>query len=69
MRPVIAAGRPADRRDGRMGRFLLDGLTGPLTPDVNTVQAWLVITAAIVVLFNLLADIMYAALDPRIRYG
>ncbi|HEU5214842.1 MAG TPA: ABC transporter permease, partial [Gaiellaceae bacterium] len=52
-----------------MGQFLLGGLTGPLTPDVNTVQAWLVITAAIVVLFNLLADITYAALDPRIRYG
>lgn len=52
-----------------MGQFLLGGLTGPLTPDVNTVQAWLVITAAIVVLFNLIADITYAALDPRIRYG
>ncbi|MGH2971660.1 MAG: ABC transporter permease [Gaiellaceae bacterium] len=52
-----------------MGQFLLGGLEGPLTPDVNTVQAWLVITAAIVVLFNLIADIMYAVLDPRIRYG
>jgi peptide/nickel transport system permease protein len=52
-----------------MGQFLLGGLTGPLTPDVNTVQAWLVITAAVVILFNLIADILYAALDPRIRYG
>jgi peptide/nickel transport system permease protein len=52
-----------------MGQFLLNGLQGPLTPDVNVVQAWLVITAAIVVLFNLIADITYAALDPRIRYG
>jgi peptide/nickel transport system permease protein len=52
-----------------MGQFLLGGLQGPLTPDVNTVQAWLVITAAVVVLFNLLADILYAVLDPRIRYG
>ncbi|MBV8481155.1 MAG: ABC transporter permease [Actinobacteria bacterium] len=52
-----------------MGQFLLGGLQGPLTPDVNTVQAWLVITAAIVVLFNLIADILYAVLDPRIRYG
>jgi peptide/nickel transport system permease protein len=52
-----------------MGQFLLSGLQGPLTPDVNTVQAWLVITAAVVVLFNLLADILYAVLDPRIRYG
>jgi peptide/nickel transport system permease protein len=52
-----------------MGQFLLNGLTGPLTPDVNTVQAWLVITAALIVLFNLVADILYAVLDPRIRYG
>lgn len=52
-----------------MGQFLLNGLEGPLTPDVNVVQAWLVITAGIVVLFNLLADILYATLDPRIRYG
>jgi peptide/nickel transport system permease protein len=52
-----------------MGQFLLNGLQGPLTPDVNVVQAWLVITAAIIIVFNLLADITYAALDPRIRYG
>jgi peptide/nickel transport system permease protein len=52
-----------------MGRLLLNGLEGPLTPDVNTVQAWLVITAAIVILFNLLADILYGILDPRIRYA
>jgi peptide/nickel transport system permease protein len=52
-----------------MGKFLLNGLTGPLTPDVNTVQAWLVIIAALVVFFNLLADILYGVLDPRIRYG
>ena len=51
-----------------MGQFLLNGLTGPLTPDVNTVQAWLVITAGIVVLFNLIADILYAVVDPRVRY-
>ena len=52
-----------------MGQFLLQGLQGPLTPDVNSVQAWLVITAAIVILFNLLADILYGILDPRIRYA
>lgn len=52
-----------------MGQFLLGALQGPLTPDVNTVQAWLVIVAAVIVLFNLLADILYAVLDPRIRYA
>jgi ABC-type dipeptide/oligopeptide/nickel transport system permease component len=27
------------------------------------------VTALIVVLFNLIADVLYAVLDPRIRYG
>jgi len=31
--------------------------------------AYLLITATFVILFNLLADILYAFLDPRIRYG
>lgn len=37
--------------------------------DVNVVQAWLMVTAIVVVVFNLLADIAYAYLDPRIRLG
>lgn len=36
--------------------------------DVYPVMAWLMITAVIVVLFNLIADIIYGYLDPRIRY-
>jgi peptide/nickel transport system permease protein len=28
---------------------------------------WTVVTAAFVILFNLLADIFYGVLDPRIR--
>jgi peptide/nickel transport system permease protein len=52
-----------------MGRFLYEGLTGPVSPDVNAVQAWLMITATAVVIFNLIADILYAVLDPRIRLG
>jgi len=35
--------------------------------DVNIVLAWLLISATLVVLFNLFADILYAFLDPRIR--
>jgi peptide/nickel transport system permease protein len=30
---------------------------------------WLLVTAAIVILFNLIADIMYGVLDPRIRHA
>lgn len=36
--------------------------------DVYPVMAWLMITAVIVVFFNLIADIIYGYLDPRIRY-
>jgi len=52
-----------------MGKFLLDALTGTESPDVYVVQAWLLITAAAVVAFNIVADLIYALLDPRIRYA
>jgi peptide/nickel transport system permease protein len=37
--------------------------------DPNMLMGWLIVTATIVVLFNLLADIAYSYLDPRIRLG
>jgi peptide/nickel transport system permease protein len=43
--------------------------TGVIDLDVNIVLAFLLITATFVILFNLLADILYAFLDPRIRYA
>jgi glutathione transport system permease protein len=52
-----------------MGRFLYEGLTGPVSPDVNVVQGWMLIAAAAVIFFNLVADLLYALLDPRIRYA
>lgn len=52
-----------------MGRFLLEGLTGPVSPDVYLVQAWLMIAATAVIVFNIIADLLYALLDPRIRYA
>jgi len=52
-----------------MGRFLFTGLTGPVSPDVNVVMAALLIVAILVVLFNILADVLYGLLDPRIRYA
>jgi glutathione transport system permease protein len=30
---------------------------------------WLMVTVSFVILFNLVADILYAVLDPRIRYA
>lgn len=37
--------------------------------DLNPLMAYMLITALFVVLFNLIADILYSYLDPRIRLG
>ena len=47
-----------------MGSILLEGID---RLDVNVVTGWLLVTAVVVVVFNLVADIFYAVLDPRIR--
>ncbi|HEX2701527.1 MAG TPA: ABC transporter permease [Acidimicrobiales bacterium] len=47
-----------------MGRLLVDALK---VKDVNVVQAWLLVTAVLVVVFNLVADLLYGYLDPRTR--
>jgi peptide/nickel transport system permease protein len=31
-------------------------------------MGWLLVSAIIVIVFNLIADILYSVLDPRIRY-
>ncbi len=49
-----------------MGQYLIQSVN---TRDTNAVLAWLMISAVIVVVFNLVADLLYAVLDPRIRYG
>jgi peptide/nickel transport system permease protein len=49
-----------------MGDFLLaDGLT---LNDPYVVLAWLLVSGAAIIAFNLIADILYGVLDPRIRY-
>jgi peptide/nickel transport system permease protein len=47
-----------------MGTLFVQGLD---LPDPNQVMAFYLVTAVAVVLFNTLADISYAYLDPRIR--
>lgn len=47
-----------------MGSLLIRGIADG---DVAVVQAWLLVVAVAVIAFNLLADIVYAYLDPRIR--
>lgn len=49
-----------------MGRLFFDGIS---QVDWSLVQGILVITAFLVVVCNLLADISYALIDPRIQYG
>jgi peptide/nickel transport system permease protein len=44
-------------------------ITGVSTLDVNIMLAYLLLTATFVILFNLIADILYGVLDPRIRYA
>ena len=36
--------------------------------DVYPIMAWLMVVAIMVILFNLIADILYGFLDPRVRY-
>ncbi len=47
-----------------MGKLLVESVT---KLDVNVLLAWVMVTAVMVVLFNILADVAYAYLDPRIR--
>jgi peptide/nickel transport system permease protein len=36
--------------------------------DPYPVMAWLMVTATMIIVFNLVADILYGYLDPRVRY-
>lgn len=49
-----------------MGGFLLESIANR---DANAVMAWLLIAAFAVIVFNMLADIVYALIDPRVRYA
>jgi peptide/nickel transport system permease protein len=49
-----------------IGRALIDGI---YSKDVPVVMAITFGIAVLVVLFNVIADILYAVLDPRIRYS
>ncbi len=40
----------------------------PLANDPYPVMAWLMVTATMIIIFNLIADIAYGLLDPRVRY-
>jgi peptide/nickel transport system permease protein len=48
-----------------MGHFFIQALG---VGDPYPIMAWLVVVAIMVIIFNLIADILYGVLDPRIRY-
>jgi peptide/nickel transport system permease protein len=48
-----------------MGLYFINALG---TADPYPVMAWLMITATLIIVFNLIADILYGVLDPRVRY-
>ena len=48
-----------------MGLYFIGALGGA---DPYPVMAWLMVTATMVIVFNLIADILYGVLDPRVRY-
>jgi peptide/nickel transport system permease protein len=48
-----------------MGLYFINALGGA---DPYPVMAWLMVTATMIIFFNLIADILYGVLDPRVRY-
>jgi peptide/nickel transport system permease protein len=48
-----------------MGLYFVNALNAN---DPYPVMAWLMVTATMIIFFNLLADLAYGFLDPRVRY-
>ena len=48
-----------------MGFYFINALSAS---DPYPVMAWLMVVATMVILFNLIADVLYGVFDPRIRY-
>ena len=48
-----------------MGRLFIDSINGR---DYFVIMGLLLVTAIITLFANLLADVVYAIVDPRIRY-
>ena len=49
-----------------LGRFIVDAI---LRRDIPVVQTMVLLTAFVIVFVNLIVDVLYAWLDPRISYG
>ena len=65
-----ALGRDRGRDDLLLARARASRPTRRSTgPDLPMLQGLFLVFSAAVILFNLLADLLYAALDPRVRDG
>ena len=62
--PIIARAGVDLISVGGMGRVFINALQGG---DAYVLEAWMIVAAVIIIFFNLVADMMYAVLDPRIR--
>jgi ABC-type dipeptide/oligopeptide/nickel transport system permease component len=51
---------------GGMGLLAVQAILGR---DLTIVQAFVIVSAVIILTINFLVDLLYAAIDPRIRYG
>lgn len=51
---------------GGMGLLAVQAILGR---DLTIVQAFVIVSAVIILAINFLVDLLYAAIDPRIRYG
>ena len=49
-----------------LGDLLFTAIT---TSDTYALASWLLVAAVVVIVFNLIADVLYGVLDPRIRYA
>jgi peptide/nickel transport system permease protein len=49
-----------------MGQLVLEAMTAR---DFNVIQAFVLVVAVLIVLMNLLTDLTYSLIDPRVRYG
>jgi peptide/nickel transport system permease protein len=47
-----------------MGSLLLNALNDG---DTQVILPWMLVTGALIIVFNLLADVLYGVLDPRVR--
>ena len=63
-----SAARSSPRRSSGSTGSAPTSSTSSDSKDVYAVMAYLMVTAVIIIVFNLIADILYGFLDPRIRY-